>query len=126
MNGTKKRRSVIFIVDDNIERLKNDKNTLGTIYTVHTIPTAGILFKMFEKVLPDIIVMDIDMPFMTGFDMLAELKNDEQTRDIPVIIYTARADAEFESLNLGAADFIAKPCEASVLLKRIEMRLKNC
>ena len=129
MNSNKKRcqpgsgRAVIFIVDDNIEQLKTDKNTLGSVYTVHTIPTAGILFKMFEKILPDLIVLDIDMPYMTGVDMLAELKSDSSTKDIPVIIYTRRAEAEFDSLNLGAADFIVKPCDAAVLLKRIELRL---
>ncbi|GHU47122.1 hypothetical protein FACS1894120_4850 [Clostridia bacterium] len=118
-------RGIIFMVDDNLTQLKTGKNTLGVIYTVHTIPSVGRLFKLMETLLPDMIILDIEMPYMSGMDVLISLKSDPKTRRIPVIVYTARAEYELESLERGAADFVLKPCSPDVLLKRIEMRIDS-
>lgn len=64
-----------------------------------------------ERLRPDTIFLDLNMPMMDGKECLAELKNDPQTRDIPVIIFSTSSDPSdrLETARLGAVDFITKP-----------------
>jgi putative two-component system response regulator len=75
---------------------------------------------------PDLILLDITMPGADGYQVIARLKAQERTREIPVIFLTARADAEDEQrgLDLGAADYIAKPVSPPILLARVASHLK--
>ncbi|MBR4910532.1 MAG: EAL domain-containing protein [Clostridia bacterium] len=67
-----------------------------------------------------IVMLDIIMPNMDGFEVLRRMKADEQTKSIPVIVLTAEKDAELEALQLGAADFITKPFDLhEVILARV-------
>ncbi|WP_041611024.1 response regulator [Treponema primitia] len=118
-------QQIIMIVDDNIANLTMGKNILKDLYQVFTIPSAERLFAMMERVTPDLILLDIEMPGMDGYQTIKKLKADEKLREIPVIFITARSDmdSELEGLNLGAIDYIFKPFSASLLLKRLETHL---
>jgi putative two-component system response regulator len=78
---------------------------------------------MLEKITPNFIMLDIEMPEMDGYTVIRQLKKNPQTASIPVIFLTARNDSnsELEGLSLGAVDYISKPFSPPLLLKRIEL-----
>ena len=118
-------RKTIFLVDDDITNLTMGKSVLSDIYNVFTINSCSRLMKMLEKRIPDLILLDIEMPEVNGYETLVLLKSSETTKEIPVIFLTAQSDRENElkGLSLGAIDYIAKPFSPPLLLKRIEVHL---
>ncbi|MDR1688431.1 MAG: response regulator [Clostridiales bacterium] len=119
------KRQKVMLVDDNITNLTVGKNALQDKYDVFTIPSGEKLLKILERSVPDLILLDIDMPEMTGYDVIKILKETENTAKIPVIFLTAKTDPEDEikGLSLGAIDYIIKPFSPPLLQKRIEMHL---
>jgi putative two-component system response regulator len=118
-------RQIIFLVDDNMANLTVGKAMLKDHYDVFSIPSGNKLFEILDKILPDLILLDIEMPEMNGYEALKKLKGDTKTRNIPVIFLTARTDpgSELEGLSLGAIDYISKPFSPPLLLKRLENHL---
>ena len=94
-------------------------------YRVMTMPSAQKMFALLEKVIPDLILLDIEMPEMDGFDALNRLKSESSWSGIPVMFLTGRNDAGVEArgFEMGAIDFITKPFSAPVLLNRIKTHL---
>ncbi|MDR3012644.1 MAG: response regulator [Chitinispirillales bacterium] len=119
------KRKTIFMVDDNLTNLTVGKSALIDKYKVFTIPSGKKLFEMLDKATPDMILLDIEMPDMDGFEIIGILKKDPKTAEIPVIFLTARSDSgsELEGLSLGAIDYISKPFSPPLLLKRIEVHM---
>jgi putative two-component system response regulator len=117
----------IFIVDDNDTNLMAAKTALDGTYKTFALPSAGKMFKLLEKITPDLILLDLDMPEMDGFQAMSVLKADEKLKSIPVIFLTAKNDAESEihGFEMGALDFINKPFSAPVLIKRIETHIET-
>jgi len=78
-----------------------------------------------RRELPDLILLDLVMPKLNGFDVLVKLKHDPHTANIPVIILTAKSETEhiMEAENLGATDYIIKPASMQVLLDLISKHL---
>jgi putative two-component system response regulator len=115
----------IFVVDDSDTNLSMAEAALEVQYRVMTLPSAAKMFALLEKMIPDLILLDIEMPDMDGFDALRKLKAESTWVDIPVIFLTGRNDAEVEVLGfeLGAVDFVTKPFSAPVLLNRIKTHL---
>ena len=115
----------VFIVDDNVTNLTVAKNALKDQYRVRTIPSAAKMFDILDKVIPDLIVLDIEMPEMNGFDAMAILKKNKKTADIPVIFLTGLSDHNVEArgFQIGAIDFINKPFSEPVLQNRIKTHL---
>jgi signal transduction histidine kinase len=118
-------RKKIIAVDDNPENLNALKNILKDIYMVYPSPSAQDMFELLEHVQPDLILLDVEMPGMNGFETIKKLKNDEKYREIPVIFLTFMSDteSEMEGLKLGAADYISKPFVTLLLLQRIKTHL---
>jgi len=118
-------RKTIFLVDDNLTNLTVGKAALAEHYNVFTLNSGEKLLKMLDKNIPDLILLDIEMPEMNGYDVLKVIKSKEETKLIPVIFLTARDDVEgeLEGLSLGAIDYITKPFSPALLLKRIETHL---
>ena len=121
----KEKSSCIFLVDDNPVNLNTGKTALQDKYTVVTIPSGGLLLDVLQKNKPDLILLDIEMPDMNGYDVIKELKANPLTAEIPVIFLTAKQepDNELLGLSLGAVDYITKPFSPPLLLKRIELHL---
>ncbi|GHU53870.1 response regulator [Clostridia bacterium] len=115
----------IFVVDDNGTNLVAAKQALQDTYKVMAVLSATKMFKLLEKITPDLILLDIDMPEMNGFEAIEELKKSVQFKDIPVIFLTANINAELEArgFELGAVDYVNKPFSQIVLLRRLEMHL---
>jgi signal transduction histidine kinase len=122
MNGERKK---IIAVDDNPENLNALKNTLKDIYGVYTCPSASEMFDLLEHVQPDLIMLDVEMPDMNGYEAAKKLKSDDRYHEIPIIFLTSMADAqsEMDGLKLGAVDYIRKPFVTPLLLQRIKTQL---
>ena len=118
-------KGLIILVDDNPANLRIGKNVLTEKYTVATSPSAEKMFGLLENNTPAIILLDIDMPEMNGYEAIKILKSKPETKDIPVIFLTAKAesDDELEGLSLGAIDYITKPFNPALLLERIKIHL---
>ncbi|MCL2079302.1 MAG: response regulator [Oscillospiraceae bacterium] len=117
----------IFIVDDNESNLFSAKTALEGIYKTYALLSAERMFKMAERIIPDLILLDIEMPDMNGFEALRILKSDERWKSIPVLFLTSRndADAEINGFEMGALDFISKPISPPRLIKRLETHLET-
>jgi class 3 adenylate cyclase/CheY-like chemotaxis protein len=119
------RKELVFLVDDNPANLRAGKNVLSEKYSVFTAPSAAKMFSLLEMNKPVMILLDIDMPEMNGYEAIKILKSKAETADIPVIFLTGKSDSdsELDGLSLGAVDYITKPFVPSLLLKRIEVHL---
>jgi len=120
-----KNRSRIILVDDIIPNLDQGRNMLKTFYEVFPAPSANKLFEILENVIPDLILLDIEMPEINGYETIKKLKADSRYADIPVIFLTSKDDddSELEGFDLGAVDYVTKPFSGPLLLKRIANQL---
>jgi len=112
----------IILVDDLNFHLLSIKERLKRHYEVFPAQTATIMFKILENMIPDLILLDINMPNVNGFEIIKQLKEDNRFANIPVIFLTAQNDrsSAFKGLELGAVDFVAKPFAAADLIDCIE------
>ena len=121
---TTERRKII-VVDDCATTLSVCKNVLKAFYEVYTVTSAVKVFWLMEFMLPDLILLDVEMPEMSGYEAIKKLKADIRFAGIPVIFLTAKRDenSELEGFNLGAMDYVSKPLSAPILLKRVANQL---
>ncbi|MDR9467945.1 hybrid sensor histidine kinase/response regulator [Marinospirillum sp.] len=122
---TKKADKVILVVDDAPENLDIMTSLLSDQYQVKAAINGKIALKIAEKQRPDLILLDVMMPEMDGYEVCRQLKANRVTSEIPVIFLTALdgVDDETQGLKLGAVDYIAKPLNPSILLTRIDTHL---
>jgi len=125
-NYVKKKRNRILIVDDQQLNLKVLNKILCPEYSIRMINSGALALDIVNKYLPDLILLDIMMPDMNGFDVLLALKASEKTRKIPVIIITGLDNVEDEEkgLALDAADFIHKPFSSKVVKSRVHNQIQ--
>jgi putative two-component system response regulator len=119
-------RKKIILVDDMPTNLTIGSQILSPDYDVFTAPSGEALFRLLGQMIPDLILLDIDMPVMNGYEALRALKADGRTSGIPVIFLSGNSGPDFESegLSLGAADYMVKPYSPQLLLKRVEMLIR--
>jgi len=119
------KEKIVFVIDDSNTNLTAAEAALEDFYTVVTIPSGEKAIKLLQKIRPDIILLDIEMPEMNGFELLEHLKADPDFSQIPVIFLTATMNTETEkrAYDMGIVDFIIKPFSAPILLERIEMHV---
>jgi len=120
-----KARKKIIAVDDNVETLTSLKDSMKNTYEVYTCSSALKMFDLLEHFLPDLILLDVEMPEMNGYEAAKKLKSNEKYRPIPFMFLTNRNDIdnEIRGLSLGAIDYIHKPIIAPVLLQRTKTHL---
>jgi class 3 adenylate cyclase len=109
---------------DNIELVKDIIEVMG--HSVITAADGPRALASVQSELPDLVILDVNMPGMTGFEVCANLKSDDLTAKIPIIMLTALADVEnrVEGLGLGADDYLTKPFSPRELMARVQTRLK--
>ncbi|MDR1786067.1 MAG: response regulator [Spirochaetaceae bacterium] len=115
----------ILVVDDTIASLKQIGALLEGEYDVTLAKSGPMALTICARERPDLILLDVDMPGMDGFETLARLRMNPFLGSIPVIFLTGNrdADTEVKALMSGARDFITKPVEKSILAHRIELHL---
>jgi putative two-component system response regulator len=118
--------SRILVVDDNLSSLKQIGAQLAESYEVSLAKSGTLALQICRQEKPDLILLDIEMPEMDGFETLKRLRLNRYLGSIPVIFLTGNHDAETEvrGLKSGARDFITKPVEKSILIHRIELHLR--
>jgi putative two-component system response regulator len=116
----------ILIVDDNLVSLKEISAQLGDDYETLLAKSGELALQICSQEKPDLILLDVEMPGMNGFETIARLKQDPALYQIPVIFLTGNRDAatEVKCLGSGAMDFITKPVIADILRHRIELHLQ--
>jgi putative two-component system response regulator len=116
----------ILVVDDNIASLKQIGAQLTSGYEVSLAKSGAMALQICRQERPDLILLDIEMPEMDGFETIRQLKADPVLSPIPVIFLTGNRDAatEIRALRSGAMDFITKPANKDILLHRLELHLQ--
>jgi len=118
MNKLKK----ILIVDDEKINIMSLAYSLRPDYDIIVATDGVTAIEVAQKHIPDLILLDIIMPEMNGFDVIIKLKEIEITKNIPVIFVTGirKPEDEKKGYSLGAVDYIVKPYDAGVIRKKIE------
>lgn len=118
-------RKCVLAVDDSGILLRSVKNMLESKYDVIVANSGTLAIKQAKKRIPDLILLDYEMPEWDGKRTLEEIRADEQLRDIPVVFLTAMADKAHISavLNLNPAGYLLKPIEQQILVDTIDKAL---
>ena len=116
----------VLIVDDEVLNITALTNILNEEYTVYVTKEGEKAMQLAYDVKPDVILLDIVMPGISGFEVITGLKENEATQNIPVIFVTGLKENEDEELGLtlGAADYITKPFNESIVKLRVGNQIK--
>jgi len=115
----------IILVDDVFYHLISIKEQLKRHYDVYTAQSLEALEELLGNVIPDLILLDIQMPETSGYDIIKMLKANKIYAEIPVIFFTGKDDKQsaLKGMQLGAVDFITKPVMTKNLIESIEIHL---
>lgn len=122
-------QNLILIVDDNATNAQGLFEVLATAGYNTLIALSGEeALSQLEAVLPDLILLDVVMPGMDGFETCDRIQSNPKTQDIPIIFMSALSNVEdiAKGLNLGAVDYITKPFQQTEVLARVQIHLKLC
>ncbi|MFZ1493684.1 MAG: two-component system response regulator [Candidatus Competibacter denitrificans] len=120
-------RPMVLVVDDALDCLSLLGTVLKGLYRVKIANGGQKALDILASVdLLDLILLDIMMPGIDGYEICTRLKNDQRTRDIPIIFLTAKTDIEDEEkgLGLGAVDYITKPISPPIVMARVKAQLQ--
>ncbi|MCB9168858.1 MAG: tetratricopeptide repeat protein [Flavobacteriales bacterium] len=114
-------RTLVLVVEDNADMAEHIAQSLGDAYRVAFAENGQLGVERAVELVPDIVVSDVMMPLKDGFALVAELKADERTSHIPVVLLTARSQVEdrISGLKRGADDYLSKPFHAEELQLRV-------
>jgi DNA-binding response OmpR family regulator len=118
----------IMVVDDSttnvvlLEAILDEKG-----YKIETALNAKEAYNLIEKKIPDLILLDLLMPKISGFDFLKEIRKNDKTKNTPVIVVSALTDEENidKIMNMGAIDFVKKPIDLQYLVNKVESVLQG-
>jgi len=118
-------KPLILVVDDEETNIDILLGILGDDYDISVAMDGPSALESVEEGLPDLILLDIMMPGMDGYEVCRKLKADKKTRDVPVIFVTAMTEVEDEALGfeVGAVDYITKPISPPIVLERVKTHL---
>ncbi|RXJ94982.1 diguanylate cyclase response regulator [Arcobacter sp. AHV-9/2010] len=119
-------RATILIVDDMSTNLMMLSDILKDDYNIKISKTGEKAIELCKKLDIDLVLLDIEMPIMNGYEVCKNLKNDEKTKNIPIIFVSAKNSEEDEEygLNLGAIDYISKPFSKVIIKARVKNQIK--
>ncbi len=115
-------KACILVVDDDVMNLRIAEKMLEERYHIECVKSGKEALKFIGKRLPNLILLDLHMPEMDGYEVLDYLQGEPKYRDIPVIFLTADNDRETEvkGFRKGAQDFIVKPFIADIMISRVD------
>jgi diguanylate cyclase (GGDEF)-like protein len=125
-SGKQERDVSILLVDDDLGAIQLMGRILANVGALRFATNGSDALRLALAAAPDLILLDAEMPGMSGFELLRTLKIESSLADVPVIFITSHNEAGFEvsALDMGAADFIAKPLRSSRVLARVRTQLR--
>jgi len=117
----------ILVVDDEKPNLNVLNFILHREYVVYLAKDGQTALELAEEYLPDLILLDIILPDLDGYEVMTRLKASEKTRNIPVIFITGLNSSEDveKGLQMGAADYITKPFSAGIVLEKARQHIRD-
>ena len=121
------KRCHILLVDDNADMREYVSRLLADRYDIIAVADGQAAWNAIEQSVPDLVLSDVMMPVLDGFELLRRIRANPQTREIPVVLLSARAgeEARIEGLQASADDYIVKPFSARELLATVDAHLKT-
>lgn len=118
-------KKILIVDDSNTNVVLLEAILVSKGYSIRTAYNVDEAYKLIEMDRPELILLDLLMPKISGYQFLDQLKHNEATRDIPVIIVSAVTDAPNiqKTFDLGATDYIEKPVDIKALVKKVEKTL---
>jgi len=125
MAGRNGEKNTLLVVDDTPENIDVLRGILGADYTVKVANSGPLALKIVATQQPELILLDVMMPGMDGYEVCRQIKENEATRHIPIIFVTALGEIEDEArgFDLGAADYIVKPVSPPIVRARVKAHL---
>ncbi len=119
-------KPVVLAIDDDTVILNTAVSILNAGYSIRPFTSGESALRFLETGSADLILLDNNMPSMSGFEVLERLRSSPNTCEIPVIVLTGSSDAEYEvqALEMGAVDYIQKPIKPQVLLTRVRLQVE--
>jgi len=126
ISGAEPVRGKILLVDDQVVNIKILHQLLQDDYDIYMARDGNQAIEMCKKVKPDLVLLDIEMPMLNGFDVCAHLKNDPDTQEVAIIFVSGHfdEDKEVRGFQLGAVDFIHKPINPVITKARIKNQIR--
>ena len=120
-------RRTILVVDDSSANLQLCKGLLCNEYDVRLAKSGKMALAALVRVHPDVILLDIEMPDMTGFEVMDEINKDPELKSIPVIFVTSHASKQLvtKAAGYGAVDYVVKPFAPAILNAKIRSALNT-
>ena len=117
----------VLIVEDNDDLLTFMKTSLSNVFKVYTAVDGENAWEFISKQIPDLVVSDIMMPNMDGFELCKIMKSTYETSHIPIVLLTALSEKtdQLHGLGLGADDYLTKPFDMNLLIQRIKSIIRN-
>ena len=117
-------KKTIMVVDDNPDLIYSVKTGLASVcndYEIIGVESGKACLDLLKEHIPDLILLDIMMPGMDGWDVCAKIKSNKKTENIPIVFLTAKTDSISKGIGrLASADYIEKPFDIRELKKRID------
>ena len=117
-------RQKVLIIDDTPTILHVINNALKNDYDTLLAKNGELGYELAQKFIPDLILLDLMMPNLSGYDVIELLQADESTKSIPVVLITAKDSEEENGYALGIADFIKKPFTAAVIKHKVDFNMQ--
>ena len=126
-NQTNHSQQVVLVIEDNLDMQSHIKQVIEQQHHCILAGSGELGLQLAQEYIPDLIVCDLMLTGIDGFEVLTQLKQDEMTAHIPVILLTARSDLEsrLQGLNLNADEYLSKPFNQNELLTRIQSLITN-
>jgi signal transduction histidine kinase len=119
-------RPRVLLADDNSDMREHISHLLGSRYDIVAVSNGSAALEEARRTPPDLVLSDVMMPGLNGFELLKELRADVRLREVPVILLSARAgeEARVDGINAGANDYLIKPFSARELFARVSTTLR--
>jgi PleD family two-component response regulator len=123
----KKNKPIVLAIDDNASILKAVNNLLKEKYAIYTLPEPAKISALLEMVVPDLFLLDCQMPGLSGFDLIPIIRKLKEHEETPIVFLTSEGTIDNISvaINLGASDFLIKPIDEKVLREKAALHLKD-
>lgn len=120
-------KKIILMIDDDSMMLQRAYEILQPEFDVRQAKSAKQGLQFVTRTLPDLILLDISMPEMDGYQTMEEIRKIHNCKDIPIVFLTSLddTDSEVKGLSLGAVDYIRKPFVPEILISRVKRRLED-